>query len=121
MGSYNLYKDQHCCHNQYLLNDILKGEWGFDGAVISDWGGCHDTDQAITNGLDLEFGTGTNGLNVEAKNPYDKYYLALPYQRKIEAGEYGTDELDDKVRTDPSPRQNTLPPRAGLGRKESSC
>ncbi len=98
MGSYNLYKDQHCCHNQYLLNDILKGEWGFDGAVISDWGGCHDTDQAITNGLDLEFGTGTNGLNVEAKNPYDKYYLALPYQRKIEAGEYGTDELDDKVR-----------------------
>ena len=98
MGSYNLYKDQHCCHNQYLLNDILKGEWGFDGAVISDWGGCHDTDQAITNGLDLEFGTVTKNLPQYTTNPYDSYYLALPYQKKIEAGEYGTEELDEKVR-----------------------
>lgn len=37
MGSYNRYKGQHCCHNEYLLKDILKGEWGFDGAVLSDW------------------------------------------------------------------------------------
>ena len=43
MGSYNLYKNQHNCHNRYLLNDILKGEWGLDGVVVSDWGGVHAT------------------------------------------------------------------------------
>ena len=98
MGSYNLYKDQHGCHNEYLLNDILKGEWGFDGAVVSDWGGTHDTDEAITNGLDMEFGTGTNGLSTGTRNAYDNYYLATPYLKKIKSGEVGTEELDDKVR-----------------------
>ncbi len=97
MGSYNLYKDQHACHNQYLLNDILKGEWGFDGAVVSDWGGTHDTDQAIHNGLDMEFGSWTNGLSNGASNAYDNYYLANPYLDKIRKGEVGTEELDDKV------------------------
>ena len=98
MGSYNLYRDQHGCHNQYLLNDILKGEWGFDGVVVSDWGGTHDTDEAITNGLDMEFGTHTDGLSKGNKNEYDNYHLASPYLAKIKAGETGTDELDDKVR-----------------------
>lgn len=41
MGAYNLYRGQHACHNKRLLVDILKGEWGFDGAVVSDWGGRH--------------------------------------------------------------------------------
>lgn len=98
MGSYNLYKGQHCCHNQYLLNDILKSEWGFDGVVISDWGGAHDTDQAITNGLDMEFGSWTNGLSNGASNAYDNYYLAMPYLQRIQEGKVGTKELDDKVR-----------------------
>lgn len=98
MGAYNLYRGEHCCHNQRLLNDILKGEWGFDGAVISDWGGVHDTDEAIHNGLDLEFGTWTDGLTMGATNAYDNYYMAAPYLRKIESGEVGTEELDDKVR-----------------------
>ena len=57
MGAYNLYQNQHNCHNAILLNKILKQDWGFDGVVISDWGGCHNTEQAITNGLDLEFGS----------------------------------------------------------------
>lgn len=98
MGSYNLYKNQHACHNQYLLNDILKGEWGFDGVVVSDWGGTHDTAEAITNGLDMEFGSWTNGLSNGASNAYDNYYLANPYLSLIEQGKVGTKELDDKVR-----------------------
>ena len=98
MGSYNLYKGQHACHNQYLLNDILKGEWGFDGVVVSDWGGTHDTDQAIMNGLDMEFGSWTNGLTAGASNAYDSYYMAIPYLKKIKEGKIGTKELDDKVR-----------------------
>lgn len=98
MGAYNLYKGQHACHNQYLLNDILKGEWGFDGVVVSDWGGTHDTDQAITNGLDMEFGSWTNGLSNGTSNAYDNYYLAMPYLQRIQEGKAGTKELDDKVR-----------------------
>ncbi len=98
MGSYNLYKGQHACHNQYLLNDILKGEWGFDGVVVSDWGGTHDTEQAIKNGLDLEFGSWTNGLTAGASNAYDSYYMAFPYLKMIKEGKVGTTELDDKVR-----------------------
>lgn len=98
MGAYNLYKGQHACHNQYLLNDILKGEWGFDGVVVSDWGGTHNTDQAITNGLDMEFGSWTDGLSNGASNAYDNYYLAMPYLQRISQGKAGTRELDDKVR-----------------------
>ena len=98
MGSYNLYKNQHACHNQYLLNDILKGEWGFDGVVVSDWGGTHDTEQAIKNGLDLEFGSWTNGLTAVASNAYDSYYMAFPYLKMIKEGKVGTEELNDKVR-----------------------
>ena len=98
MGSYNLYKGQWNCHNQYLLNDILKGEWGFDGVVISDWGGVHDTDQAITNGLDMEFGSWTNGLTMGKTNAYDSYFLAQPYLDRIYAGKVGTQELDEKAR-----------------------
>lgn len=98
MGSYNLYGNQYACHNEVLLNKILKGEWGFDGVVISDWGGTHDTRQAIANGLDMEFGSWTDGMAYGASNAYDNYYMAAPYLQMIERGEIGTDELDDKVR-----------------------
>ena len=98
MGSYNLYKNQHNCHNRYLLNDILKGEWGFDGVVVSDWGGVHNTEEAIYNGMDMEFGSWTNGLSKGMGNAYDNYYLAHPYLKQIKEGKIGTKELDDKVR-----------------------
>ncbi len=98
MGAYNLSGNEHLCHNHRFLMDILKGEWGFDGAVISDWGGVHDTDQAIRNGMDLEMGSWTNGLTSGLSNAYDNYYLAYPYLRLIKEGKVGTDELDDKVR-----------------------
>ncbi|NDV83330.1 glycosyl hydrolase [Bacteroides sp. 51] len=98
MGAYNLYKGQQACHNQYLLNDILRGEWGFKGVVVSDWGGVNDTREAIFNGLDMEFGSWTNGLTEGASNAYDNYYLAQPYLKLIKSGEVGTKELDEKVR-----------------------
>ena len=98
MGAYNLYKDQHNCHNNILLNKILKHDWGFDGVVISDWGGCHDTDEAVTNGLDLEFGTWTDGLTMGRTNAYDSYHMAEAYKQAIKAGKFTTKELDEKVR-----------------------
>lgn len=97
MGAYNLYKNQHLCHNQYILNDILKGEWQYPGAVVSDWGGCHDTDQAITNGLDLEFGSWTNGLNEGKKNAYDSYFMADPYLERLADGRASKEGLDEKA------------------------
>lgn len=98
MGSYNKYKGEHCCHNQYLLNDILKRDWAFDGVVVSDWGGTHDTREAIFNGLDMEFGSWTDGLSFGASNAYDNYHLANPYLELLRKGEVSTTELDDKVR-----------------------
>lgn len=98
MGAYNRFETVHACHNDRLLNKILKQEWGFDGAVISDWGGVHNTDEAILNGLDLEFGTGTDGLADKYQNSYDAYYLAMPYYEKLKSGEASIEVLDDKVR-----------------------
>ena len=98
MGAYNLYKNQHNCHNDIMLNQILKRDWQYDGVVVSDWGGCHDTEEAIKNGLDLEFGSWTDGLTMGKTNAYDLYYMADAYKRLIQEGKYTTKELDDKVR-----------------------
>lgn len=98
MGAYNLYKNQHNCHNEIMLNQILKHDWQYDGVVVSDWGGCHDTEEAIRNGLDMEFGSWTDGLMMGKTNAYDLYYLADAYKQLIEEGKYTTKELDDKVR-----------------------
>ena len=98
MGAYNKVRGQHCCHNELLLNKILKGEWGFDGAVITDWGAVHDAKEAIFNGLDIEMGTWTNGLTASAKFAYDEYYLARPFLEMLRKGEVPVSVLDDKVR-----------------------
>ena len=98
MGAYNLYRNQHNCHNEVLLNKILKGDWRYDGVVVSDWGGCHDTDQAVRYGLDMEFGTWTDGLTMGKTNAYDLYYLADAYKQAIRQGRYTESELNDKVR-----------------------
>jgi beta-glucosidase len=89
MGAYNQLRGQHCCHNDYLLNNILKDEWGFKGLVMSDWDGTHDTKQAALNGLDLEMGTETN---------YANFYLAQPYLNGLKSGEFSMAGLDEKVR-----------------------
>lgn len=98
MGSYNLYNGQFNCHNKKLLVDILKGEWGFDGVVVSDWGGCRDDEEAVLNGLDIEMGTWTNGLRGAASDGYRQYHMADPYLKGLREGKYTTKELDDKVR-----------------------
>lgn len=99
MGSYNQYLNQHATHNARLINDILKKEWGFDGAVITDWGAAHNTDEAIFNGLDLEIGSFTDGLSTEAPiNSYDDYYLGRAYLEKCRRGEVPDSIINDKAR-----------------------
>lgn len=98
MGGYNLFRGEHASYTPILMNQILKGEWQWDGAVISDWGAVHDTRTAVTGGLDMEFGSWTDGLSGGASNAYDNYWLANPYLEGIENGTYSQAELDDKVR-----------------------
>lgn len=89
MGAYNRYLGQHCCHNEVLVNQILKGEWGFKGVLISDWGGVHDTREAALYGMDLEMGTG---------RPPNQHFLADPFKAMLESGVLPGSSLDDKVR-----------------------
>jgi len=98
MGAYNQFRGQHTTHNQILMNTILKKDWAFDGVVISDWGSAHDTKQAALYGLDIEMGTGTDGLTTSTKNAYDSYYLANPFLKMLKSGEIAEEVLNDKVR-----------------------
>ncbi|MBE6578014.1 MAG: glycosyl hydrolase [Ruminococcaceae bacterium] len=90
MGSYSKYKGQHCCHNKVLLCDILKDEWGWDGVVISDWAGVHDTEEAARYGMDIEMGTPTE--------KYSDYFLGDAFEKLCEENEEYVAFLDDKVR-----------------------
>jgi beta-glucosidase len=85
MGAYNKFRGQYCCENDYLLNHVLKEEWSFPGLVMSDWGGTHDTREAVLNGLDLEMGS-------------RKPHLAEAFRDGLQKGEYPMAVLDDKVR-----------------------
>jgi len=98
MGAYNQFRGQHTTHHQYLINTILKGQWGFDGVLVSDWGSAHDTREAALYGLDIEMGTGTDGLTTSKDNAFDYYFLAKPFREMIQKGELSEDILDDKVR-----------------------
>lgn len=97
MGSYNKIRGQHACHNDFALNKILKGDWKFDGCVITDWGGAHDTYEAAVNGLDIEMGSYTNGLTSESAFTYDDYYLAHPYLKMLKDGKVPMSTIDDKA------------------------
>lgn len=97
MPGYNKYDGDHACENSKLLLDILKGDWGFDGVAISDWGAVHNTDKVAPNGLDMEFGSWTNGLDWGASNAYDNYFLAKPYERLLNDGKLDMKDLDDKA------------------------
>ena len=97
MGAYNKIRGQHACHNDLLLNKILKHDWAFDGCVITDWGGAHDTYEAAVNGLDIEMGSYTNGLTSESAFTYDDYYLAHPYLKLLREGRVPMSTIDDKA------------------------
>lgn len=97
MGAYNKIRGQHACHNELTLNKILKGDWGFDGVVVTDWGGAHDTYEAAMNGLDIEMGSYTNGLTSESKFTYDDYYLANPYLAMLKSGKVPMSTIEDKA------------------------
>ena len=97
MGSYNLWHGVHCCQHDELLNGILKKEWQWDGALVSDWGGTTDTWQAVTGGLDIEMGTFTDGKLKESEFTYDDYHLAKPFEQLLKEGKVPMSVLDEKV------------------------
>jgi beta-glucosidase len=88
MSAYNKINGFWCSENDILLNQILKKEWGFKGAVISDWGGTHHTVEAANSGLDIEMGS---------SGPYDKWYFASPLLEAVKAGKVSEKTIDDKV------------------------
>ncbi|WP_158992581.1 glycoside hydrolase family 3 C-terminal domain-containing protein [Mucilaginibacter sp. L196] len=89
MSAYNKVNGYWCSENDFLLNKILKKEWGFKGAVISDWGGVHHTIAAANNGLDIEMGS---------SGPYDQWYFANPLLAAVKTGQVSEKTIDDKVR-----------------------
>lgn len=97
MGSYPFWNGVHCCQNDSLLNGILKKQWGFDGAVVSDWGGVTDTWQAATGGMDIEMGSYTDGKTKESEYTYSDYYLANPFEKLINEGKIPMSVLNDKA------------------------
>jgi beta-glucosidase len=98
MGSYNKFRNQYCCHNELLLNKVLKRDWNFDGVVISDWSGAHSTFESAMYGLDIEMGSGTDGLGTTTKNYYDNYFLANPFYELLKKGEIDESIINDKAR-----------------------
>lgn len=93
MGAYNKLHGTHCCHHKYLFEEVLRKEWGFEGITISDWGGVHDTKEALLNGLDME---------MSVTNDFENYYMANPMIQMIEHGEVDKKtaiaKIDGKVR-----------------------
>jgi beta-glucosidase len=83
MCSYNKVNGDYACENDYLLNHVLKKDFGFKGFVLSDWGGTHSTVKAVNNGLDME--------------QADFDYLGAPLKAAVEKGEVSTARLNDMV------------------------
>jgi beta-glucosidase len=85
MCSYNRVYGTYACENDYLLNEVLKKDWGFKGYVMSDWGATHSTVEAANHGLDRESGQEFD------KSPYFGAALA----EAVENGHVSEARLDD--------------------------
>jgi beta-glucosidase len=83
MCSYNLVNGDYACENSYLLNDVLKKDFGFQGFVISDWGAAHSTVKAAMAGLDMEM-------------PGNSFF-GDALKKAVEGGEVPTSRLDNMV------------------------
>lgn len=95
MGSYNLFRGQYAAENDYLLKQILKKEFGFKGAVMSDWGAIHNTMEGLWNGCDLEMGTDLKML----PNPdYSKFFFGDTVLKLLRDGRMPEYVIDEKVR-----------------------
>ncbi|MCL1066432.1 glycoside hydrolase family 3 C-terminal domain-containing protein [Shewanella olleyana] len=90
MGAYNEFRGTNANQSHHLIKTILKGEWGYEGVLLTDWNVDINTYDAAMNGLDIEMGT--------AVESYDEYFLAAPLLEMIKAGKVPESELDDKVR-----------------------
>ncbi len=88
MSAYNKFRGEYLGENNYLLNDVLKGEWKFKGLVMSDWGGTHSTVNAANHGLDVEMGS---------RQPYNTNYFADPLIAAVKAGKVSENTINDKV------------------------
>jgi len=89
MSAYNKIRGEYCSENNYLLNTILKNEWGFKGFVMSDWGGTHSTVDAANKGLDVEMGSGER---------YNQYFFADKLLTAVKEGKVSMKTIDDKIR-----------------------
>ena len=90
MGSYNQYYGTNANQSKHLVMDILKGEWGYQGVLLTDWHVDINTYDAAVNGLDLEMGTKVDD--------YEDYFLAKPFLAMIQAGEIPESVADEKAR-----------------------
>ncbi|NQY49925.1 MAG: glycoside hydrolase family 3 C-terminal domain-containing protein, partial [Colwellia sp.] len=90
MGSYNEYYGTNANQSKHLVMDILKGEWGYQGVLLTDWHVDINTYDAAVNGLDLEMGTDVAD--------YQDYFLAKPFLDMIQAGKIPESVADEKAR-----------------------
>lgn len=95
MPAYNKVDGLWCSENKYLIDTLLRNEWGFDGLVVSDWNGVHNTVSTATTGIDVEMGTAIKEKGLYA---FDKYYFANPLLEEVKAGNVDEEVINRKVR-----------------------
>lgn len=89
MGAYNKFRGEYLCESDYMLNKILRNEWGFKGVVVSDWAAVHSTVKSLKNGLDIEMGT---------PKPFNEFFLADKLIAAVKAGEIPEAEINVHIK-----------------------